>query len=74
MSEALRVGDRVEIFLGSKFWNSQGWVGGVVIKIEPYSRFRNFYWVRLNDDGEAILGHTNGLVSVLNPKNIRRIE
>jgi hypothetical protein len=72
MSDALRVGDRVEIFLDDEFWHLAGWFQGVVIRIEPYSRFRSFYWVQLDREAEARFGHELGAISVLNPKNIRR--
>jgi hypothetical protein len=67
----LRVGDRVEILLDPITWNSEGWFGGTVVRIEPYSRHRSFHWVELNDEAQAIVGVK--LISVLNPKHIRKI-
>lgn len=65
------VGDRVKIFLDSKFQNNEGWYEGVVYKIDPYSEHRNFYWVELNADVQAALGLKH--ISVFNPKNIQKI-
>jgi len=74
MSKAITVGDRVQIFLDSKTWRSEGWFDGTVIRIDPYSEHRSFYWVELDDEAEAMLGKRAKLISVLNPKNIRRQE
>ena len=74
MSEVISVGDRVQIFLDSKTWMSEGWFDGTVIRIDPYSEHRSFYWVELDDEVEAILGKGVQLISVLNPKNIRKIS
>ena len=73
MSEAIRVGDRVQIFLNSKTWRSEGWFDGTVVRIDPYSEHRSFYWVELDDDALAILGTRLKQISVLNPKHIRRL-
>lgn len=72
MSEPIVVGDRVQIFLDSKTWRSEGWFDGTVIRIDPYSEHRSFYWVELDDEAEAMLGKGVKLISVLNPRNIRR--
>lgn len=72
MSDAIRVGDRVQIFLNSKNWKSEGWFDGTVIRIDPYSEHRSFYWVELDDDAVAILGTRARQISVLNPKHIRK--
>lgn len=72
MSEAIRVGDRVQIFLNNKTWKSEGWFDGTVVRIDPYSEHRSFYWVELDDDAVAILGPRARQISVLNPKHIRK--
>ena len=59
--------------LFSKFWKNEGWFAGTVIRIEPYSQHRSFYWVELDDDVEALPGKGTKLISVLNPKNIKKI-
>lgn len=73
MSEPIQVGDRVEIFLESKNWGTEGWYEGTVIRIDPYSEHRSFHWVELDVEASALLGRGIKLISVLNPKNIRRI-
>jgi len=73
MAEAIKIGDRVEVFLDSKIWKSEGWFAGTVIRIDPYSQHRSFYWVELDDDVEAVPGKGSKLISVLNPKNIKKI-
>lgn len=72
MAEEIRVGDRVEVFLSPGFWKVEGWFAGVVVRIDPYSAYRNFIWVQLDDDANALHGKDR-LVSVLNPKNIRKV-
>ena len=74
MADDLKINDRVQIFLDSKVWGREGWFDGTVVRIDPYSRHRNFYWVELEDDAQALLGQPTKLISVLNPKNIRRRE
>jgi hypothetical protein len=73
MAESIGVGDKVEIFLSARTWGSEGWFDGVVVRIEPYSAHRSFYWVELSAEAQAILGQGIKLVSVLNPKNIRKM-
>ena len=73
MAEEFKTGDRVQVFLDSKFWKSGGWFAGTVIRIDPYSQHRSFYWVELDDDVEALPGKGTKLISVLNPKNIKKI-
>ena len=72
MAEEIKIGDRVQVFLDSAFWKSEGWFDGTVVRIDPYSEHRSFYWVELNEDAEAIYGRGTRLISVLNPKNIRK--
>jgi len=71
MPEEIKVGDRVSIHLDSQTWQNQGWFDGYVVRIEPYSEHRSFYWVELDTDAQAMLGSGIKLISVLNPKNIR---
>jgi hypothetical protein len=73
MSELIGIGDKVKIFLDSKTWGSEGWFEGAVVRIEPYSAHRSFYWVELDEEAQAILGKGIKLVSVLNPKNIQKV-
>ena len=68
------IGDRVQIFLNLNTWGSEGWFDGTVIRIDPYSEHRSFYWVELDDDTAAILGRGTKTISVLNPKNIRKMD
>ncbi len=72
MSPVIQVGDRVEIRLDAKFGERAGWYKGTVIRIDPYSEHRSFYWVELNAEAQVILQTSQ--ISVLNPKNIRKIE
>lgn len=73
MSEPIRVGDRVQIFLESKTWGTEGWFEGVVVRIDPYSEHRSFHWVELDAESQAMLGKGVRRISVLNPRNIRRL-
>jgi hypothetical protein len=72
MSEPIRVGDRVQIFLESKTWGAEGWFNGVVVRIDPYSEHRSFHWVELDTESQAMVGKGTRLISVLNPRNIRK--
>jgi hypothetical protein len=72
MSESFQVGDRVQIFLDAKRWGTEGWFEGTVVRIDPYSEHRNFHWVELDEESAAVLGKGVKLISVLNPKNIRK--
>lgn len=74
MSESIRIGDRVQIYLDSKTWGSEGWFEGSVVRIDPYSEHRSFYWVKLDDESAATLGRGIQFISVLNPKNIRKLS
>lgn len=71
MTEAIQIGDQVKIYLDTKFENNEGWYEGVVIKIDPYSEHRSFYWVELNADAQMILGIRQ--ISVFNIKNIQKL-
>jgi hypothetical protein len=72
MPEDIKIGDRVQVFLNSKTWDSEGWFDGRIVRIDPYSEHRSFYWVELDADAQAILGMGTKLISVLNPKNIKK--
>jgi hypothetical protein len=72
MPEDFLVGDRVEVYLNSDFWESEGWFPGVISRIDPYTAHRFFYWVDLDVEARASHGDSTRLVSVLNPKNIRK--
>ena len=72
MSEEIRAGDRVRVYLDSKFWKSEGWFEGTVVRIDPYSNHRSFYWVELDLAVQSSGGGETNLLSVLNPKHIQR--
>ncbi len=73
MTEEIELGDHVQIFLDAKVWGREGWFEGAVVRIEPYTQHRSFYWVELSEESAARLGKRVRLISVLNPKNIRKI-
>jgi hypothetical protein len=72
MAGPIQIGERVRVYLDSKFWKSEGWFEGTVVRIDPYSRHRQFYWVELDLEVEAAQGGQTRLVSVFNPKNIQK--
>lgn len=72
MAQPIQINDRVKIYLDSKFGEKEGWYEGTVIRIDPYSRHRSFYWVELDTNAQAILGTRQ--ISVINPKNIKIVE
>ena len=72
MVEPIRTGERVRVYLDTRFWKSEGWFEGTVVRIDPYSRHRQFYWVELDIAVEATPGGRTHLVSVFNPKNIQK--
>jgi hypothetical protein len=72
MSDEIRVGERVQVFLNEKNWGQGDWFSGTIVRIEPYSAHRSFYWVQLDEEAAVALGGGVQLISVLNPKNIRR--
>ena len=72
MAEEIKVGERVQIFLNAEVWGQEGWFDGTVVRIDPYSKHRSFYWVQLSAEAAAILGKGATVISVLNPKNIRK--
>ena len=74
MTETFNVGGRVKVLLDSKFWKSEGWFEGTVVRIDPYSKHRQFYWVELDLEVEALQGGKTYLVSVFNLKNIQVLQ
>jgi hypothetical protein len=68
-----RPGDRVQVLLDSKYWKSSGWFEGTVVRIVPYSGQRSFYWVELDVAADAAHGGSSDMISVLNPRHIRKI-
>ncbi len=71
MAESIQPGDRVKIYLDSKFGDREGWYEGIVFKVDPYSEHRSFYWVELNADAQSILGIRQ--ISIFNVKNIKKL-
>lgn len=71
--DEIAVGDRVQVFLKAETWKREGWFDGVVLRIDPYTKHRSFYWVELDANAQALLGFGSRLISVINPKNIRKI-
>jgi hypothetical protein len=67
------VGQRVKVLLGPEFWQDAGWFEGTVIRIDPYSAHRSFYWVELDTEVRFNAGGKARLISVLNPKHIAAI-
>ena len=70
----LAVGDRVKLFLDSRYWRSTGWFEGTLVRIDPYSEHRSFHWVELDLDVQPLAGGSTRLVSVLNPARIERMQ
>lgn len=71
--EIISIGDRVEIYIKAPMVGSAGWFEGVVVRIDPYSAHRSFFWVELLPEMHALVGYT-GQISVLNPRNIRKLQ
>lgn len=72
MTDDIKIGERVEVFLDQKFGDREGWYAGTVFKIDPYSNHRSFYWVRFDEAVANLLGIQQ--ISVFNPKNLRKVE
>lgn len=70
MDESFQIGDRVQIRLDEKFGEKEGWYTGTVVRIEPYSEHRSFYWVLLDAEAQSILKLRE--ISVFNLKNIKK--
>jgi hypothetical protein len=71
MEDVIHIGDRVRVRLEAKQARTEGWFEGTVVRIDPYSEHRRFYWVEFDDETQAILGMRQ--ISVFNPRNITRI-
>lgn len=71
MIKTIQIGDRVQIRLDSKFGENEGWYAGTVVRIEPYSEHRSFYWVKLDAEAQSALKVQE--ISVFNPKNIKKV-
>lgn len=67
------VGDRVEVHLDSSYWSSRGWFPGVIHRIDPYTAHRSFYWVELEMEAQIAQGGQTSLVSILNPRQLRKL-
>jgi hypothetical protein len=72
MPDDIQIGERVRIYLDSSYWTSEGWFEGTVVRIDPYSGHRSFYWVELDTEVKPAAGGTTRLVSVLNPARINK--
>lgn len=71
MTESIQIGDRVTIYLDSKFGEKEGWYNGTVFKVDPYSAHRSFYWVELDEEAQKLIGIRQ--ISVFNLKNIKKV-
>ena len=71
MPESIGIGDRVEVYFDSSKWRIDGWYTGTVVRIDPYSDHRCFYWVALDTLAHEELGVKE--ISVFNPKNIKKL-
>jgi hypothetical protein len=72
MDKNFQMGDRVEIYLDEKFGDKEGWYAGTIVKIDPYSEHRSFYWVNFDEEAVAIINVRQ--ISVFNPRNIRKLK
>jgi hypothetical protein len=71
MGEGIHIGDKVRVRLEAKASGGEGWFEGKVIRIDPYSEHRRFYWVEFDEDVKALVGVPQ--ISVFNPKNIVKV-
>ena len=69
----IAMGDRVRVNLDPAVWRADGWLDGTIVRIDPYSAHRSFYWVELDAFVELTRGGRTNLVAVLNPKHMVRI-
>lgn len=74
MTESIRIGQRVKVLIDSKFWESTGWFTGIVVRIDPFSQHRSFYWIELDAAIQPAHGTPTKLISVLNPDHIQSTE
>lgn len=72
MADEIKIGDRVQVFLNAKVWGQDSWFDGTVVRIDPYTQHRSFYWVELDEEAASQAGIKSQLISVLNPRNIRK--
>lgn len=74
MSEppAIAIGDRVSVFLDPTRWRTSGWISGTVVRIDAYTAHRSFHWIELDVPAVPLQGGSMSVVSVLNPRHIRR--
>jgi hypothetical protein len=72
--EVYGVGDRVQVYLDAQFWKSEGWYPGTVMRIDAYSAHRSFIWVELDTSVMDARGGMAPVISVLNPKKIKKME
>ena len=72
MTAEIKIGDRVQVFLNAEVWGQDSWFDGTVVRIDPYTEHRSFYWVELDEEAASLAGIKQRLISVLNPKNIRK--
>lgn len=72
MTERYQIGECVEIYLDEKFGDKEGWYGGTIFKIDPYSEHRSFYWVNFDSEAQALTGTRQ--ISVFNLKKIRKLK
>lgn len=70
MADVIHIGDRVRVRLEAKATRSEGWFEGTVVRIDPYSEHRSFYWVEFSEEARALLGVSQ--ISVFNPRNIMK--
>jgi hypothetical protein len=71
-ADTLKVGDRVRVQLDSGTWQTAGWIEGTLVRIDPYSAHRSFHWVELDLEAQLARGGRTRLVSILNPRHIRK--
>lgn len=73
MTADIKIGDRVRVFLNAKVWGQDSWFNGTVVRIDPYTPHRSFYWVELDEDPTRLAAMKSRLISVLNLKNIQKL-
>jgi hypothetical protein len=71
MGDVIHIGDRVRVRLEARAVGDEEWFEGIVVRIDPYSEHRRFYWVEFDAEVRALLGI--GQISVFNPKNIKKV-
>ena len=71
MESTYQLSDRVEVYLDEQRAKSADWYAGTIVRVDPYSAHRSFYWVEFDSDVQAILGLR--AISVFNPKHLRKL-